>query len=250
MSRPRKSRVLRCPLTYALIFAFLFGLAVPASTHAQDTPHKIYLPLMAGAAAAAPPPAPPPGEEVSARGVSGYYDLGDYILFGEVVNNSDQPVYNVELAVTYYDAGGKVLATDTAAASLSRVEPQGASPFRDPHFGAPAGIARVDVTVESYTEESLIDYRPLTILSTNQRTGAAGVVVTGTFRNDTPAPLSNVLLVASFRNSQGEVVSVLFDYPLIGDLQPGVTMEYTVETFDDTLADTTATIQGEGSIEP
>jgi hypothetical protein len=41
---------------------------------------------------------------------------------------------------------------------------------------------------------------------------------------------------------------VVFDYPLIGALQPGVVMEYTVETFDDTLADTVATVQGEGAL--
>lgn len=250
MSHPRRWRALRRILTHAFTMGLCLGIALPPAMSAQDTPYKIYLPLMGSSAPAVPPPPPPPGQEVSVRGVSGYYDLGDYLLMGEVVNESGDPIYNVELAITYYDAGGKVLATDTAAPSLTRIEPRGAAPFRDMHYGAPAGIARAEVTVEDSASGSLVDYRPLTILSTNQRTGAAGVVVTGTFRNDAPEPLSNVLLVSSFRNSRGEVVSVLYDYPLIGDLQPGVTMEYTVETFDDTLADATATVQGEGSIEP
>jgi hypothetical protein len=185
---------------------------------------------------------------VYAQGFSGAYDLGDYLLMGEVVNNSAKPIYDVDLAVTFYDAAGKVLATGQTAPNLSRIEPQGRAPFRYMHFGAPEGIAAVAVRAASWSDSSLIDYRPLTILSTVQRTGAAGVVVTGQFRNDAPKPLSNVLLVTSFRNSRGEVVSVVFDYPLIGALQPGVVMEYTVETFDDTLADTVATVQGEGAL--
>jgi hypothetical protein len=37
---------------------------------------------------------------------------------------------------------------------------------------------------------------------------------------------------------------------VIGSLLPGRTYEYTIETFDDSLAGTTALVQGEGQIEP
>jgi hypothetical protein len=223
--------------------------AIPAT--AQDDPFSIYLPLATKTAAPAPPPAPPPpGAEVAVRNLSGLYDLGDYILYGEVANALDVPIYNVELSVTYYDASGVELAAGEAAPVLHRIEASSTAPLHDIHFGAPAGIARVQVEVTGFDRTSLVDYRHLSILTTNQRLGAGGVVVSGVFRNDTGKRLNSIVLAASFREPGGKVVSVVYDYPVIGSLLPGRTYEYTIETFDDSLAGTTALVQGEGQIEP
>jgi hypothetical protein len=234
----------------ALIVLFLaaFGPTVPAA--AQDDPFSIYLPLATKTAAPAPPPTPPPGADVTVRNLSGYYDLGDYILYGEVANPLDVPIYNVELAVTYYDAVGAEIAAGEAAPVFHSIGALSTAPLHDIHFGAPAGIARVQVDVVGFDRTSLVDYSHLTILTTNQRLGGGGVVVSGAFRNDTGKRLNSVLLAASFRDANGKVVSVVYDYPVIGSLLPGRTYEYTVETFDDSLANTTALVQAEGQVEP
>jgi hypothetical protein len=158
-------------------------------------------------------------------------------------------VYDIELTITYRDAAGTILATDQAAVSLRRVEPGASAPFFNPYYDAPAGIAQYTVTA-TWALTIPVDWRPITILSTAKRTGVLGVVVSGTGRNDAGQPVSNVLLVASFRDAAGKVVDVQFDYPLIGALQPGQTFEYTIETFNDALADTAVLVQGQGSVGP
>ncbi len=235
---------------FALIALCLAALSPAAPAAAQDDPFSIYLPLTTKTAAPAPPPTPPPGAEVSVRNLSGYYDLGDYILYGEVANQLDTPIYNVDLSVTYYDAAGAEVAAGEAAPAFHHIEPRSTAPLHDIHFGAPGGITRIAVEVVSFDRTSLVDYRPLTVLTTNQRLGGGGVVVSGTFRNDTGKRLNSILLAASFRDPGGKVVSVVYDYPVIGSLLQGRTYEYTIETFDDTLEGTTALVQGEGQVEP
>ena len=172
------------------------------------------------------------------------------MLMGEVVNNGAVPLYNVELAVVYRNAAGEIIATGEAAPSLDRIEPGATAPVRDIHFGAPEGIAQYTVSVEGWTTSSLVDYRSLTILRAEKRTGSFGVTVSGQVRNDSGKPLENILLVASFRNSGGDVVAVEYDYPVIGSLQPGQTVDYAIETFDDSLAEANVLVQGQGSIAP
>lgn len=181
-----------------------------------------------------------------ARGVTGYYDLGDYFVLGEVANDSDTPIYGVELEIDYLDAEGKVLGTDPGGLPVSRVEPRGAAPFVDTRYGAPAGIERAVVRVSRWSAESGVDYRPLTVLGTTAREGITGVIVAGEARNDSGRPLSSIKLVTSFRDAEGNVVGIFFDYPVTGAVQAGETFPFTVETFDSTMAGHAVLVQGEG----
>lgn len=185
---------------------------------------------------------------VTARGVAGQYDLGDYFLYGEVVNDLDVPIYDVELGITYLDAAGTTLAADEGGVVLTRVEPRSTAPFVDTHYGAPEGIRRAAVTATKWATESRLEYHPVTILEATASPGVSGVVVRGRARNDAGGPLSGVKLVASFRNRAGEVVGVFFDYPLIGAMQPGRTVDFTIETIDETIADAVVLVQGEGTL--
>lgn len=193
---------------------------------------------------------PPAAQRVVARGVTGYYDLGDYRVYGEVANNLDVPVYDVRLSVTFRNAAGKIVATGEAAPTLDRIEPRSTSPFADLQYGAPSGIVSRTVTVEGYSLKGPLNYQPVTILSAAKRSGILGEVVSGRGRNGATRPLSSIVLVASFRDRAGTVVSVVYDYPVLGSLQPGQEFEYTIETFDDSLADTRVLVQGQGRTGP
>lgn len=182
---------------------------------------------------------------VTVRGVTGSYDLGDYFITGEVVNGLDVPIYNVELEVVYRGAGGAELAREDAAVVLVRIDPGATGPFIDTRYSAPEGIAAREVTVTKFSRGGL-DYRPLAISGVQSRAGITGAVVTGQARNDAGVPLTSVKLVTSFRNAAGEVTGVFFDYPLIGTMAPGQTVEFTVETMDDAVAADRVTVQGEG----
>lgn len=254
MSPKRLRRLCNLALLPALSVALCAVSTQP--TAGQD--NRQYLPLIASPGLSTPQPTPQPTAQptpdpsanVVARNFSGYYDLGDYFLMGEVANNTAAPVYSVELAVTYYDAAGNILAAGDAAPSLERIEPGATVPVRDVHFGAPEGIARYTILVKGWKNSSLVGYQPLTILSAEKQIGVSGVIVSGQGRNDAAKPVENVLLVASFRDSSGTVVSVEYDYPVIGALQPGQRFDYTIETFDDTLAGTNVMVQGQASLAP
>lgn len=189
---------------------------------------------------------PPGSARPVARGVTGYYDLGDYFVLGEVANESDTPIYAVELEIEYHDAQGKVLGTDVGGLPVSRVEPRSVAPFVDTRYGAPAGIERAVVRVSQWSSKSLVDYRPLTILGVSAREGVTGVIVTGEARNDSGRPLTSIKLVTSFRNADGGVVGIFFDYPVTGSVPAGETFRFTVETYDSTMAGHAVLVQGEG----
>lgn len=219
----------------------------------------------AGEAAPAPPPgavataeasgagSPPPARAaagVTARGLTGQYDLGDYFSYGEVVNELDVPVYNVELRLDYLDEAGEVVATDEAAAVLTRVEPRSTAPVVNTYYGAPSGIQRQVATVTAWSRESPLPWHAVTIQEARARPGVTGAVVEGRGRNDSGRPLSSVKLVASFRDAAGQVVGVFFDYPVTGALLPGATFDFTLETMDDSVEGATVLVQGEGHAGP
>jgi hypothetical protein len=235
----------RSPKTRSMLVLALLGALSLSAALGAASQSTVYLPLLA----VPPSPTPPSVAGVTAQNFSGYYDLGDYMLFGEVVNTLDVPVYDVELAITYRDAAGTIVATDQAAASLRRIEPGASAPFFNPYYSAPPGITQYTVTA-TWSLSLPVEWRPITILTTTKQVGSLGVIVSGTGRNDAGQAVSNVLLVASFRDAAGKVVDVQYDYPLIGALQPGQSFEYTIETFNDALADTAVLVQGQGSIEP
>lgn len=187
---------------------------------------------------------------IAVRGVTGQYDLGDYSVNGEVVNGLDAPIYDVELEVAYLGAGGAVLARDEAASVLSRVEPGAAVPFTKMHYGAPEGIQDHAVTVKRFSRQARLDYRPLAITGVRSRAGITGAVVTGQARNDAGVPLTSVKLVTSFRDAAGRVTGVYFDYPVTGAMAPDQTVNFTVETMDESVAGDSASVQGEGHAGP
>ena len=203
-----------------------------------------------GNASGAPPSdAPRPAasaDGLSVRGVGGYYDLGDYFVMGEVVNQTGAPVHDVELDVVYTGAGGERLAADGAAVVLTRVEPGDRAPFVHTHYGAPQGITGPRVAVRGFSAARSA-YHPLTIVSAAARPGITGAVVEGRVRNDSGRPLAGVKLVAWFRDAAGTVTGVHFDYPLIGTMDPGREVDFTIETMDDAVEDDEVTVRGEGT---
>lgn len=185
---------------------------------------------------------------VTARGFSGYDDLGDHFAYGEVVNTLNTPVFDVRLTIEYLDASGRVLATADAAPVFSRVEPRSTAPVAKVLFSAPRGVRGYRVAVTGWSSRQLAERRSLTILTTTRRDGFLGAVVSGRGRNDTGKTVSNVVLAASFRNKAGAVVNVFYDYPVLGVLRPGQTFDFEVETIDDSLGGATVLVQAQGSV--
>lgn len=246
-------RVLKLSIILPLVLVMLISILGSAISRAATNRHTVFLPMIhAQASTPAPSPSPSPTGKVVARGFinTSYYDFGSYFIFGEVINNLDVPVYNVELMVTYRNAAGQIVAMDIAAPSLPRIEARSSSPFSDMLLGSnvPQDITQYTVEVKSWSTQDSLDFRPVTILSTRAYLGSSGVVtvVEGEGCNTTDKVLWGITLVISFRNSAGEVVEVAWEYPVSGGLQPGQTFKYTYEAADPDLAKYTARVQGYG----
>ncbi len=248
-------RLSKPSLILALVLVTLSSILGVAISRASTHQRTVFLPLIHVQPGTTPPPTstppPTPEGEVVVRGFinTSYYDFGSYHAFGEVINNLDVPVYNVELTLTYRNAAGEIVAMDTAAPSLFRIEPRSSSPFYKPLLGrnVPQDITQYTVEVTSWETQDLLDFRPVMILSTNARAGSLEdyVVVEGELRNTTEKVLWDILLVFSFRNSAGEVVWVSWDYPARA-LQPGQTIRYTYESAIPGLVGSTVRVQGYG----
>ncbi|HSH82716.1 MAG TPA: FxLYD domain-containing protein [Herpetosiphonaceae bacterium] len=245
-------RLSKPSLILALLLVTLSSILAVGISRASSHQRAVFLPVI-NAQRGAPPPAtstPPPTAEgeVVARGFvnTSYYDFGSYHAFGEVINNLDVPVFNVELTLTYRNASGEIVMMDTGAPALPLIEARSSSPFYKPLLGSnvPQDITQFSVEVTSWETQNWVDFRPITILSTNARIGDS-TVVEGEARNTTEKVLWSVFVAISFRNSAGEVVWVAWE-SVAPSLQPGQTMRYTYESFIPGLTGTTARVQGYG----
>lgn len=211
----------------------------------------------AGGAADAPQPAPSgesvataprPDPRITTRAGVGQYDLGDYIVYGEVRNGSDAPIHDVELTVSFHDASGEVVAESDAAPALARVDSGVSAPIMKTQYAAPEGIVRTSFRVSAWRGSGT--YHPLDVSGVRAQAGRLGMIVTGTGRNGSGHPLASPKLVAAFRDAQDRVVGVAFDYPVHGVLRQGAAFDFTIETFDGGLDGSRVQVLGEGTGRP
>lgn len=200
----------------------------------------------AGVTSSAAQPTPSSSKEgVQVLVGRGHYDSGDYFVHGEVVNTLDHPIFGPEIEITFQDAQGNTIANGEGATALERIDPGQRAPIMDTHYTAPEGIAQVTLKVRRWNTKG--SHKPITVLESSARAGSLGTVVTGKGRNDTGGPVSGIKLVTTFKDKDGKVMGVFFDYPVNGTLPPGKTFDFTIETMDDGVNGAAHTVQGEGT---
>ncbi len=253
-------RLLKPSLILALLLVTLSSVLGVAISRASTHQRIAFLPVIQSQRSAPPPatstPPPAPAGEVVARGFinssryEGPFEIRSYYAYGEVINNLDVPVYDVELMWTFRNAAGETLGTDTGGAMLPRIEARSSVPLFKWLSGSnvPQDIAQYTIEVTSWETQGSPNIRPVTILSTNVRVGSSGLVtvVDGEGRNTTEKPLANIVLVVSFRNSAGEVVYASWIYPVGFALPPGRTFRYIHEAAPPEYARYSVQVQGIG----
>lgn len=146
---------------------------------------------------------------------------GSLHLVGEVANNSQSTVEYVKLIVSYYSAGGALVATDYAYTEMDEMEPGETSPFDILTIDPPAGIER---------HELLVEYRvtrqpPLRGFETNVgsvRTSSTGSLrITGEVRNNTGVAAEYVKVIAALYDADGTVIAVDFTYTERREIEAG-----------------------------
>jgi hypothetical protein len=157
---------------------------------------------------------------------------GSLIGRGNVMNISDQPVYNVKIQGNFIDSNGQVITTTAYTAFTPTLSMQ-RNPFEIGSCGP--------IKIVSWTWESSAEFLPLTIVSTDISPSYSSVSVL--FRNDNSVPLKNVIGISWSLNQLG----FPGDSHLKDTIEPG-------ETISDTryfeLGQPPFYVLGMGSVDP
>lgn len=113
---------------------------------------------------------------------------------GNVMNSSDQTVYDVKIQVDFFYDNGQVI-TNTGYTVFTPTVSLQRNPFQIGPRGAIYSMNDCKSKIVSWTRESKSDFLPLTIdYSATDIPGTVSV----SFRNDNPVPLKNVILYTWF----------------------------------------------------
>ncbi len=156
-------------------------------------------------------------------------ESGAYHILGEVENVGDTPITVVNITATGYGQLGETLATSSTYADLTVILPNEKSPF--------------DVVLTySLTEKDVYNYslsvayspanpiqRTLKILSNSSNTDSAGILyVDGSLTNIGTGVATNVRVIATFYDSEGDVMWVNEEFSEPHDVLPGANASFEI----------------------
>jgi hypothetical protein len=134
--------------------------------------------------------------------------VGTLRLVGEVVNRSGATVTFVKVIVSYYDAGGALIATDSGYTELDELLPEEMSPFEVLTLDAPTGIAQYETFVE-FDRARREPLRGFDVSLGSVRTNSVGSLrITGEVRNNTAVEAEFVRVIAALYDGNGTVIRV------------------------------------------
>lgn len=145
---------------------------------------------------------------------------GSHEVWGNVMNISDQTVYDVTIQADFYDYNGQVITSTGHTVFTPTVSMQ-----RNPFETGPGVFVQdlIDCTAKivSWTRESSTEFLPLTAVYTDTQISNTVSVL---FRNDNQVPLKNV---RAFVWSLDQYYPFIGTAPLSNPVAPGETITYT-----------------------
>ncbi len=174
----------------------------------------------------APPTATPTPQPAGLRlqGTNWYTNryTGSIWVVGLVINGLPSAVEYVEITANFYDAAGRLVASDFGFADISVMAPGGSSPFTVLLIDPPPGISHVDVAVTDYSPARRSPVTGLEVTITNIYRSITGTVhVVGTVRNTTATNYTYVEILGAFVDSAGTVIRTDFTFSQPSTLTPG-----------------------------
>lgn len=169
-------------------------------------------------------------------------------VVGEVINSSTAPVYQVRISGTFYNSIGQEVASDDTFAFLPLTAPGQRNPFEVYVAQAPAGIARVALTV-TWRNTPQEEYRPITVVSQELRQDGPPRIV-GTVRHDGPGALREPEVAVTFYDDDDNVVGVGVAVPAVAPLPAGAPATYSVAAGNRGLVFSRYTVQAQGTLGP
>ncbi len=148
-----------------------------------------------------------------------------YYIIGEVRNEGNTPVANIELQATYYDEANQKITTETRRTMLEELLPGRKTPFI---FYGPISAKRYDlILLQTYTPKpegkspALEIINPLIDIENNRLLGG--------IRNNGNVNASIILAIATFYSTENKVASANSDPGLLmAELPPGTTTDFEI----------------------
>jgi hypothetical protein len=212
--------------------------AAPHHTRAQVTfTDRIYVPMVLANAGAGPTV-----RLLSYRSIRD--EAGNLQVIGEVVNDIATPVYSIALEATFFDAAGGVVAVNRGYTLLNQTRTDQRNPFIITSVDTTTAV-RADVRVVEWQTSSVRAIQPLSVVSQYPR-NADGLELFGEVRNASVQTVESPSVVATLRDSAGNVVDVLPGRAGKRELAPNSTSVYRLSSQPTTYA--TATVQAEAYV--
>lgn len=172
-------------------------------------------------------------------------------IVGEIINNSALPAYDVLIEAKLFDANNRLIAVNFVTyAQLDQTRPGQRNTFLvglSGPYTTGSGV-RYELRVSGYPD-SLLDYRPLTVVSRSVKQQYYGLEVTGSLRNDQKVTLLEPRVAVTFYDAAGKVVDVGQGGALVDTIAAGAQGGYSlIATHKMPYA--SYTVQAQGYVKP
>jgi hypothetical protein len=160
-------------------------------------------------------------------------ESGAYHILGEVENTGDNPITGVNITATGYGQLGEVLATSSTYADLAVILPNEKSPFDVilTYFLTEQDVYNYSLSIAYSAANSTT--RTLKILSNATNIDSAGILyVDGIITNIGSGVAANVRVIATFFDSEGNVVWANEEYSEPHDILPNTNASFEVLVSD------------------
>ncbi|MCP4415241.1 MAG: hypothetical protein GY805_01380, partial [Chloroflexi bacterium] len=157
--------------------------------------------------------------------------IGSLWLLGEVINDGEEPVENIQVEIGLLGADGRSLATAAAWAATSIILPDERSPFAILINEPPVDFTLPIVSVVAGQVVIELGTRYLDVAVTESAISHSGdsVTLTGSFQNEGAEVANNVQIIATFYDSEGNVTG--FQQQVVAEtLQVGEERPFALET--------------------
>ena len=206
---------------------------VPVETPTTEPPTATPVPPPTATTAPTPTPGPPPTATplpsvVFVRNDRSFREGSSFVVVGEVVNGSPGAVYNVKVIATFFDAASKLVGAQEAVAYLPQTVPTQANPFRVELPNAPGTVAGYELAL-TWDDLTIATYDRVTITREEVRQ-ENGLTLVGDLRNDHRSDIRNIVVVATFYDAQGLVLTAIPGSVGANVLAPGATTTFTINS--------------------
>ena len=169
-------------------------------------------------------------------------------IAGEILNTTSLPIYFTKIAARFYDSSGTLVATEDTYTYLTATFPSQRNPFKIILSNPPANMATFNLSL-TYSNNGLLDYQPISILSQQTRDNS-GIEVFGEVKNTQTREMRSIEVAVTFYDSMNNVLDVDFGFPSATTLAPDATSPYSIKTFEQALQFNTLVVQGQGYVAP